>query len=70
MDSHEGLDWRTKALITGAVVGAVAGIGAAYLYIRNIEETGEPPALATKDAVTIGVSLAALIRQVASLGGK
>lgn len=62
------MDWRAKALLIGGVVGALAGLGAAYLYIRNLEEAGEKPALATKDAMTIGFSLLSLVKQVANLG--
>jgi hypothetical protein len=61
-------NWKTKALIIGGVVGAVVGVGAAYLYVRNLEETGEKPGIATKEAVTIGVSLVGLLRQIANLG--
>jgi hypothetical protein len=64
------LDWRVKALIVGGVVGALAGVGAAYLYIRNIEEAGEDPKLGTKDALQLGVSLVSLVKQVANLGNK
>ena len=64
------LDWRVKALLIGGVVGALAGVGAAYLYIRNIEEAGEQPQMATRDALQLGVALVALVRQVASMGNK
>ena len=64
------LDWKTKALIAGGVVGALIGVGAVYLYIRNIEEAGEEPQLGTKDALQLGVSVVSLVRQIASLGNK
>jgi len=64
------LDWKVKALIIGGVVGALAGVGAANLYIRNVEEIGEDPKLGTKDALQLGVSLVSLVRQVASMGNK
>jgi len=67
-ETKSEMDWRAKALVIGGLVGALAGLGAAYLYIRNIEETGEKPALATKDAMTIGFSLLSLVKQVANLG--
>jgi hypothetical protein len=67
---HPELDWRIKALLIGGAVGALAGVGAAYLYIRNIEEAGEQPQMATRDALQLGVALVALVRQVASMGNK
>lgn len=69
-EAESELDWRVKALLIGGVVGALAGVGAAYLYIRNIEEAGEQPQLATRDALQVGVSLVSLVRQVASMGNK
>jgi hypothetical protein len=64
------LDWKAKALIVGGVVGALVGVGAVYLYIRNMEEAAEPPKLETRDALQVGVSLVSLIKQIASLGNK
>ncbi len=62
------LDWKTKAVIVGGVVGALVGAGAAYLYVRNLEEAGEEPKLETRDAMTIGMSLVTLVRQIANMG--
>jgi hypothetical protein len=71
---HDGsgsdISWQAKAMVVGGVVGALIGVGAAYLYVRNLEESGEPPRLQTKDAMTLGMTLVALVRQVASLGDK
>lgn len=67
---HFDLDWKTKALIVGGAVGALVGVGAAYLYVRRIEESGDEPAIATKDAMTIGFSLVSLLKQIANIGGR
>ncbi len=61
-------EWRTKALIIGGVVGALLGLGAAYIYINAAEESGEQPEVTPGSAVTIGLSLLALLRQVAAIG--
>jgi hypothetical protein len=63
-------DWKMKAVLVGGVVGALVGVGAAYLYIRNIEEAGETPHVGTQDAMSIGVTLVALVKQIANLGNK
>jgi hypothetical protein len=62
------LDWRRRAFIIGGVVGALLGLGAAYIYINAAEESGETPELTPGTAVTIGLSLLALLRQVAAIG--
>lgn len=68
MENGNGLDWRTKAFIAGGVVGALAGLGAAYLYIRNAEQLDEPPSIGTGEVVRLGLLLAGTLRQVAALG--
>lgn len=62
------LDWRRKAFILGGVLGAMLGVGAAYIYINAAEESGETPEVTPGTAVTIGLSLLALLRQVAAIG--
>ncbi len=62
------LDWRRRAFVIGGVVGALLGLGAAYIYINAAEELGETPELTPGTAVTIGLSLLALLRQVAAIG--
>jgi hypothetical protein len=69
-EDEGGLSWQARALITGGVVGALVGLGAAYLYIRNVEEAGEDPRLGTREAVQLGMSVVGLVRQIASMGGK
>jgi len=59
------LNWRGKAFIVGGVVGALLGLGAAYIYVNAAEQSGEPPEVSPGTAVTIGLSLLALLRQVA-----
>jgi hypothetical protein len=62
------LDWQRKALLVGGVVGALLGLGAAYIYINAAENSGEEPEVTPGTAVTIGLSLLALLRQVAAIG--
>jgi hypothetical protein len=62
------VDWRTKTFLVGGVVGALLGLGAAYIYINAAEESGEEPELKPGTAVTLGLSLLALLRQVAAIG--
>jgi hypothetical protein len=61
-------DWRTKAFVVGGVVGALLGLGAAYIFINAAADSDEAPELTPGTAVTIGLSLLALLRQVAAIG--
>jgi hypothetical protein len=60
-------NWRGKAFVIGGAVGALLGLGAAYIYINAAEQSGETPELSPGTAVTIGLSLLALLRQVAAI---
>ena len=62
------MDWRSRAFLVGGVLGALLGLGAAYIYINAAEQSGETPEVSPGTAVTIGLSLLALLRQVADPG--
>ncbi len=62
------MDWRGRAFLIGGVLGALLGVGAAYIYINAAEQSGEKPEVSPGTAVTIGLSLLALLRQVAAIG--
>lgn len=63
-----GMDWRVKALIIGGLAGALLGVGAAYLYVSSVKESGEAPRVSPREAVTIGVTVVGLLRQIANMG--
>lgn len=61
------LDWRTKALLAGGLLGAAFGLTAAYFYIHSVEKEGTSPELQPREAVAIGLSVLSVLRQIASL---
>ncbi len=68
-----GVDWKTKWIAAGGVVGALLGVGAVYLYIRSVEAERGPAAPAPrpfKPGAALQVTLAVLsaVRQFANLG--
>jgi hypothetical protein len=68
-----GLDWKAKVMILGGIVGGFVGAGAAYLYVRSVEAEQGGQALAPRPvkptaAVSVGLSVLGLLRQIASLG--
>jgi hypothetical protein len=63
--------WKTKMLVIGGVLGAVIGLGTAYLLAREAEEKGGgPPEISTADAVKATVGVIGLMRGIASLGDR
>jgi hypothetical protein len=63
--------WKTKTLILGAIVGAILGVGTAYLMNRTAEESGGgPPSITTGDAVKAAIGIIGVVRGIASLGDR
>ena len=58
--------WKTKTLVVGAVLGALTGVGAAYLLIRQADESGVQ--FSSKEGVKLGITLLGLLRQITQLG--
>ncbi len=60
--------WTTKVLLIGTLVGALTGLGGAYLLIQRSKSRNETPNLDAKEGLRLGLLLFGLLRQVASLG--
>jgi len=63
-------NWKTKAFIVGGVIGALAGVGAAYLLVQQAERKGEPLRIGTGEGVRLGLLVLGLMRQVGRLGDR
>ena len=68
METGENGNWKQKALILGGVLGALTGVGLAYLLIRKAEQTEGGMKFGTGEGVRLGIILTNLVRQVARLG--
>ncbi len=64
----ETADWKPKALIIGALIGALVGLGAAYLYSQRVEAESAGPNIKPADGVRLGVMVLGLLRSVAEMG--
>lgn len=61
-------NWKAKAMLVGGIVGAIAGLGAAFLFIQRAEREQEPPRLTMGEGVKLGLLVLGLLRQVSLLG--
>ncbi len=60
--------WTGQVMVIGAVVGALTGLGAAYLLIQRAKKRAERPNLNASEGIRLGLLVFGLLRQVALLG--
>ena len=66
METNE--NWKAQTLLIGAAVGALTGLGAAYLLVQRAEKTEEAAQLSAGEGIKLGLLLLGVLRQVAQLG--
>jgi uncharacterized membrane protein len=60
--------WKVQTLVIGGVLGALVGLGAAFLLTKRAEQKGTPLAITPGKGVQLGVMIAGLLRSILSLG--
>jgi ABC-type Mn2+/Zn2+ transport system permease subunit len=60
--------WKLKALLIGGTIGALVGVGAAFLLTKRAELKGQSLAMTPVKGVQLGVMVAGLLRSILSLG--
>lgn len=71
-DIIESENWKPKVLVVGAVIGALVGVGAAYLYTQQSERKQgfEYSNFSAGDGIKLGLLLLGLLRSVADMASK
>lgn len=62
-----GLNWRAKTFMFGGIVGALVGLGVAYIYVSSVKDDSQRPEIKPGALVAVGLTLLGLMRQVAAL---
>jgi glucokinase len=58
---------NTKILALGTIIGALVGLGAAYLLLQRVEDEGGLD-ISPKEGVKLGISVFSFLRQITQLG--
>ena len=61
------MNWKTKTLIIGAVVGTFTGMVAAFLIVQKAEKQETQPQISTGEGVKLGLGVLGLLRLVSDL---
>lgn len=59
--------WKVQTLALGALIGALTGLGAAYLLMRRAEQKGERLTLTGGQGLKLGMLVAGLLQQILRL---
>lgn len=60
--------WKRKTLLVGGVLGALTGVGVAYLLVRRAEARATELEIGPGEGIRLGLLLLGLLRQVSELG--
>lgn len=60
--------WKTRVMLVGAVLGAITGLGAAFILIQRAESQQIQPKLSAGEGVKVGLGVLGLLRLIADFG--
>jgi hypothetical protein len=61
------MNWRTRTLVIGGVVGLLVGIAGAYIVIQRSEQNSTLPAVSAGDGVKVGLGVLGVLRLIAEI---
>jgi hypothetical protein len=60
--------WTRQVLALGVLIGALTGLGGAYLLIQQSKKLAKRPDLNSREGLRLGLLIFGMLRQIASLG--
>ena len=62
-----GINYETRVLLVGSLIGALVGLAGAFLLIKNNERKGTELEVSAGEGVKLSLIIMTLLRQVATL---
>jgi hypothetical protein len=60
--------WKSRTLFMGGLLGALTGVGVAFLLVRRAESRASQLEIGPGEGIRLGLLLLGLLRQVSELG--
>ncbi len=60
--------WKTRVMLLGGILGALTGVGAAFILIQRAEMQNEQPKLSAGEGVKVGLGVLGLLRLISDFG--
>lgn len=61
---NEASDWKVRTIVFGTVIGALTGLGAAFLLVQRAEQEGSRPKMGAGEGIKLSLALLGLLRLV------
>ncbi len=61
---------RIRTLLIGTLLGALLGLGAAYMFTNREEHSSEKHEFSAREAISLGMELVKLLRQIGGLASR
>ena len=68
MEKETNSIWKTRTLVAGTLIGALIGLGAAFLMTRRAEQEGTELTITTGKGLKMGMLVVGLLRSIMNLG--
>jgi hypothetical protein len=62
--------WKTKTIVIGAVIGALAGAASGFMLVKRAEAEETKPKLTAGEGVQLGLSVLGVLRMIAGFGSE
>lgn len=67
LEMTETENWKPKALVVGTLLGALIGLGTAYLMVSRVDED-EKLEVSSAQGIKMGLAALTFLRQITQLG--
>ena len=69
MEAEVTTNPKPKILIIGGLIGALMGLGAAFMFIQRAERENRLPSISIAEGIKLGLVALGAMKQVSQLGG-